>query len=111
MSVTQTPLSDQVTSCLAIVLNTNPHPEPCPLCGGATNPNIGPEIATLEGMPVCQACGEFHAPALSALLTLADFARAFVQTEQDFGNLRLAAQLAPYSNFARFVRLDKKRGG
>lgn len=77
---------------LAIKLNDNPAAEPCPLCGGETNPNIGPEL-TLADAPqvVCHACGLEHAPALVALLTLAFVARDFYLCEQDYGDLWRAA--------------------
>jgi ribosome-binding protein aMBF1 (putative translation factor) len=73
---------------LAIKMNDNPISEPCPLCGEATNPNIGAEIMLADcDLVVCRECGNMLAPALSALLELASAAREFVLHEQDFGRV------------------------
>lgn len=71
---------------LAITLNANPTSEPCPLCETATNPNIGPELTNEKGIVICRPCGNFYAPALTALLALADLARNFVQAEDSLGD-------------------------
>jgi hypothetical protein len=73
---------------LAIKLNSNITPEPCPLCGQATNPNIGAELTLADcDLVVCRDCGRKHAPALAALLELAWLALDFTLCERDFGDL------------------------
>ncbi len=77
---------------LAIKMNSNPMPEPCPLCGGMTNPNIGAELMLADSeLIVCHTCGREHAPALVALLTLGFIATDYHLCEQDYGDLCHAA--------------------
>src|SRR5437763_17115061 len=76
------------TTKLAIKLNDNPTPEPCPLCGGLTNPNVGAELTLADNsLVVCRACGLEHAPTLVALLTLGFIATDYSLCERDFGDL------------------------
>jgi hypothetical protein len=78
---------------LAIKLNSNPNPEPCPLCGEMTNPNIGAELTLADNMlVVCRPCGQRHAPTLTALLTLGFIATDYHLCEQDFGQMWQAAR-------------------
>jgi hypothetical protein len=49
---------------------------PCGLCGRRTLPAGGPRLCIIESEDfVCQECGKKHAPALAALLDLADVAQ------------------------------------
>lgn len=71
---------------IAIYLNSNPTAEPCPICGKATNPNVGAELF-LEGDDaiICRDCGFEHAPVLTGLVELGDAARRFAEAENDYG--------------------------
>jgi len=70
---------------LAIKLNTR-ITDLCPLCGEATNPNIGVEVVCDEtGLVVCRACTLAHAPELAYLMSLSDTARLLAVSERDFG--------------------------
>lgn len=49
---------------------------PCPLCATSVSVAAGLQLVTADGQrTVCLACGRKHAPALAALLALADEAR------------------------------------
>lgn len=70
---------------LAIKLNEQIG-ELCPLCSNPTNANIGAEIVEdSTNAVVCRSCAYQHAPQLLALLNLAESARFFINTENDFG--------------------------
>jgi len=70
---------------LAIKLNTR-ITDLCPLCGEATNPNIGVEVVCDEtGLVVCRKCTLSHAPELAYLMSLSDTARLLAVSEQEFG--------------------------
>ena len=78
---------------LAIKMNSNISPDPCPLCGQVVNPNIGAELTLADNdLVVCRDCGREHAPALVALLTLGFIATDFSLCERDFGELWQAAR-------------------
>jgi hypothetical protein len=80
---------------LAIKLNSNPNPEPCPLCGQETNPNIGAELTLAENeLVVCRDCGLTHAPLLVSLLTLGFLATDYSLCERDYGDLWQASREA-----------------
>jgi len=70
---------------LAIKLNTR-ITDLCPLCGVATNPNIGVEVVDDEtGLVVCRKCTLQHAPELAYLMSLSDTARLLAVSEREFG--------------------------
>ncbi len=78
---------------LAIKMNSNINPDPCPLCGQAVNPNIGAELTLADNdLVVCRDCGREHAPALVALLTLGFIATDYSLCERDFGDRWQAAR-------------------
>lgn len=54
---------------LAIKRNNTAANDPCPICGGRTDPDIGPELFMADSWAaVCWDCGRKHAPELVALL-------------------------------------------
>jgi hypothetical protein len=60
---------------LTIKLPDKPLPHPCGLCGRRTQAAGGPSLCLTESESVvCRECGKKHAPALAALLDLAQVA-------------------------------------
>lgn len=71
---------------LIIKLNENPLPNPCPLCGEQTNPNIGAELFLVEtDTIVCLDCASEHAPVLAVLISFNDFSRLFHESGESIG--------------------------
>lgn len=83
---------------LSIRMNDQIDADACPLCGSATNPNIGPELVMEEtALIVCRDCGRTHAPALVALLELAEVAEALSLHTREFGQMWQASRGATAS--------------
>jgi hypothetical protein len=72
---------------LAIKMNGDITPDPCPLCGQVINPNIGPELTlACNERIVCRTCGRTIAPALVTMLELEWIAEDLFLCVQDFGD-------------------------
>ncbi len=93
---------------LAIKLNTRIG-ELCPLCNQPTNANIGAEIVEdASNKVVCRSCAYSIAPNLVALLNLAESARFFINTENDFGSQSLATLFPQHAglNWSEFKEAE-----
>jgi hypothetical protein len=78
---------------LSIRMNERIDADACPLCGAATNPNIGPELVMEEtALVVCRDCGRIHAPALVVLLELAEVAETLSLHTREFGQMWQASR-------------------
>jgi hypothetical protein len=67
----------EVEGMCELILQSNAEAttEPCGLCTRLTDFPAGNRLALAEaGTPVCQECGQAHAPSLAALVNLADAA-------------------------------------
>ena len=69
-----------VHSEFLIKLNRSVTTSTCAICGKTSERNIGPELFTVAGEPVCLGCGQNAEPELAALLMLGRKAEDYIAT-------------------------------